>query len=415
METLELGILALDELFEEKIPAPSIFAICGAPGTGKTTLALQLAYSLQIESEKKNKDYGKPAFLTFDASTEQVLAVAQQYKFPETYGHPPLAERRQPLIYSLDKEITLNGRPQTIRDIIREIISPPEASADKGESSALREQKIVDGFFALVNLTIEALKADFDKEYRLIDTSGRIGIIVIDGLSTILAYVPERYRRMVLHHVISHLRSWYKLAAGILTFELPTVHLSRLSSASSVQFEPEHYLADIVFWLTLKEIIPGKRRRMIEILKARRASFRLGEHSVWLMHPNRVKEFQKVPLRGFDRLKPGFIVFPSHKAPHVTTPQKAPPPLERISTGIPCLDEMFGTAFAEDTAPTGGTKTSGGVFEGSTTAVLGSPGTGKTLIGLAFLLAGLPKSQTDDSSQALQVYAPRIFLLVRCN
>lgn len=407
MEKLKLNISGLDELFGQNITAPSVLALCGGPGTGKTTLALQMAYSLEIISEKNVAEHCIPAFLTFDATSVQLSELAKLYEFSKHYKFPPSVLPKDILTYTLDKEVQFDNGKQSLGDIIENIISKSYPTEGLDQITLSKEEDIVNAMFGLIRKTTRVLRREIENSYVLTGGPGRRGVIILDGLSTILAYVPPMYKRMVLHCIVKELRDWPRLAAAILTFELSNANPHKLdpNEKSYIHLEPENYLADVVFWLMVKGVISGKRRRTLEIIKARQAEFRLGEHSIWIIDPSMLKKLQSIPVRGFKELKPGFVVFPSHKAPPVTSPQKSPPTLVRETTGLSCLDEMFGSVFAEDISPVDRKQMIGGIFKGSTTAILGSAGSGKTLIGLAFALAGLT---TDDKGQ-FEAFAPRIF------
>ena len=75
----------------------------------------------------------------------------------------------------------------------------------------------------------------------------------------------------------------------------------------------------------------------------------------------------------FKITKDGISVFPKLRVPleHFST-------TERISMGISALDDMLG----------------GGIFVGSSTFITGSPGTGKSTLGLSFLAEGLKNGET---------------------
>ncbi len=75
----------------------------------------------------------------------------------------------------------------------------------------------------------------------------------------------------------------------------------------------------------------------------------------------------------FKITKDGINVFPKLRVPleHFST-------TERISMGISALDDMLG----------------GGIFVGSSTFITGSPGTGKSTLGLSFLAEGLKNGET---------------------
>lgn len=73
----------------------------------------------------------------------------------------------------------------------------------------------------------------------------------------------------------------------------------------------------------------------------------------------------------------GIVVFPRLES--IVSPNAAAdePGADRLDTGVPDLDAMLG----------------GGLFPGSSTLLLGNPGTGKTLVGLHFILAGAERGE----------------------
>jgi len=105
--------------------------------------------------------------------------------------------------------------------------------------------------------------------------------------------------------------------------------------------------------ILLKWVPEGlERRRYLEIVKLRNTGHAKGRHSM--------------------SIGPGGVcVFPriDEPLPHTESVPLAPG-RERLSSGVPRLDELLG----------------GGLFEGSVTLVSGSPGTGKSTLGLQFVL-----------------------------
>jgi circadian clock protein KaiC len=92
-------------------------------------------------------------------------------------------------------------------------------------------------------------------------------------------------------------------------------------------------------------------------------------------------------LRGSDYLNgrhrfaigdPGVTVFPRLEAAHARTEPAWHEPDERLTLGVPGLDAMTG----------------GGLPAGSATVVLGTPGAGKTLLGLHFLAEGARRGES---------------------
>lgn len=130
-----------------------------------------------------------------------------------------------------------------------------------------------------------------------------------------------------------------------------------LSPTAGVEPRTEHTLVDGLIELTTSQ--RGLRRsRVLEVHKLRASAHMEGRHL-------------------FRITGDGLRVFPRFEARIGTSP---PAPLQipgRVSSGVDSLDAMMG----------------GGVMPGSTTAILGAPGSGKTLLGLAFLKAGLDSGE----------------------
>lgn len=99
-----------------------------------------------------------------------------------------------------------------------------------------------------------------------------------------------------------------------------------------------------------------------------------------------IRELQVLKVRGSDHLlgkhafevkKDGITVYPRLEALSARTNSPAPSSEKLVSFGIPSWDKLI----------------NGGVMEGSTTNLLGTPGTGKTIMGLHFLYEGLRRKE----------------------
>lgn len=136
-------------------------------------------------------------------------------------------------------------------------------------------------------------------------------------------------------------------AVGFLATDIPygTETISR--------FGVEETVVDGVLLLTLSE--EGlERQRYLEVYKLRNTAHLKGRHNMAIGAG-------------------GIAIYPRYNL--VTRGDEPPPPLElarRLPTGVPGLDELMG----------------GGLIERSATLVSGSPGIGKTTLGLQFLLEG---------------------------
>ena len=127
-----------------------------------------------------------------------------------------------------------------------------------------------------------------------------------------------------------------------------TVLLMTTDSASH-SAEAEYAMVDGILALSM-EARGLTTTRSIEIIKFRGSNNLPGKHT-------------------FQINEKGVRVFPRWEAVHSRAAEAVPDPDSRLSLGIPRLDAMCG----------------GGLLRLSTTVLLGSPGSGKTLLGLNFL------------------------------
>jgi len=139
--------------------------------------------------------------------------------------------------------------------------------------------------------------------------------------------------------------------AGSLAARACTTLLVGEYTGEEVEELPEFAIADGIVHLVNKTY--GTRdERYLRVRKLRGSNYRAGEHAFRITDHG---------LSVFPRL-----LTPAEPAAHVT-------PADLVSTGVPGLDRMF----------------AGGLRRGSSTLVSGAPGTGKTLLGLHFLFAGV--------------------------
>ncbi len=110
------------------------------------------------------------------------------------------------------------------------------------------------------------------------------------------------------------------------------------------------------------------------------------ELSLWLSGPRAVRELVAMKFRGSDSLlgrheveisEKGIVIHPRTEVQFANPEEKGREDRIRMAFGISRLDDSL----------------RGGVLSGSTTMLLGAPGTGKTLLGLHFLLEGAREGQ----------------------
>lgn len=145
-------------------------------------------------------------------------------------------------------------------------------------------------------------------------------------------------------------RSLFDLAGNLAARPCTTLLVGEYTPQEELEL-PEFAIADGIVHLANRP--SGMRdERYLRIVKLRGSSYRSGEHA-------------------FRITGHGIAVFPRLVSPREPVAYTAS--AERVSTGVAGLDRML----------------EGGVRRGSSTLIVGSSGTGKTLLGLHFLFAGI--------------------------
>lgn len=205
-------------------------------------------------------------------------------------------------------------------------------------------------------------------------------VSVVDLGSALLEEGPERALEVMKQHIEQHesdfvvidsfkavhdvleagrplsRRVVYELAVWLAAWGATTVLVGEYDQGDIARL-PEFAIADGIIRLThdRRELTSF---RQIEVLKMRGADYVTGLHFFAM---------------GSD----GLTFFPRVRAPDRPDDGTVMAARERLTTGLAELDAMFG----------------GGPLRSSTTLVEGSTGTGKTLLGLRFLLAGIERGE----------------------
>jgi len=170
-------------------------------------------------------------------------------------------------------------------------------------------------------------------------------LLVIDSAKALHDFVSDH----------AHARNaMYDLAVSASSWGATTLLVGEYASEEFSQ-RPEFAIADGIIHLTSQEQ-EFTSLRLIEVLKLRGSAYVTGRHF-------------------FDIAREGFLFYPRVTAPHVPTDgeMRSTP----VPTGVPGLDELV----------------AGGLPERSATIVKGATGTGKTLLGLHFLLEGVRRRE----------------------
>jgi circadian clock protein KaiC len=165
-------------------------------------------------------------------------------------------------------------------------------------------------------------------------------------------------------------KSVYGVCSGLKRLGLTSVLVKEVDDYNSCQASFEEYIADTVIRLYFEESF-NLRRRYVEVLKSRGQDFLSGKHAF---------RFNNQGLE--------IITLPVIKKNYFS-------PQQKVSTGIDGLDNILG----------------GGFQKGTTVLIEGSSGTGKTVLGLQFLLKGVKYNEkgllvaTEESANFIKQYA----------
>lgn len=169
--------------------------------------------------------------------------------------------------------------------------------------------------------------------------------VVIDSVAALfLRYRDQAIVRRELYRIVDTLRN-----LGVTS--VITAERVREEDAFS-RFGVEDFVVDSVVFLYNSQV--GRdRERQIEVVKLRGAGHKTGRHAMIIG-------------------KDGMVVFPDGS--YAFAPES---PTTRVSTGVAGVDGM----------------TAGGLYRGSTTLLLGPSGTGRTVLGLHFLVEGFRRRE----------------------
>jgi circadian clock protein KaiC len=169
----------------------------------------------------------------------------------------------------------------------------------------------------------------------------RPGILVIDSFKAIHTYANEQDGNL---RDLTH-----RLGSMLSAFPVTTLLLGEYATEDVSQY-PEFAVADAIISLEIART-GHREKRVLQVMKLRGSGFLSGHHAY---------RIESSGLRVFPRL---------------ADPRDAggyDSPTDRLGSGIDGLDVMIG----------------GGIRAGSSTLLLGPAGSGKTLLGLHFILAG---------------------------
>ena len=284
-ELLDSGVPNLDRVLGGGVPRGSLVMVLGAPGTGKTLLAQQVAFHLAARGDAT-------LYLTGYSETHDKL----------------LLHMRGLTFFVADR---IGQQIQFIS--LPDLLEVGATEAEQAIVATAREQ--------------------------------RATLVVIDGFRTMRRYLADD---LLIAHFL------YSLGAKLTLRGATTLVTTEGEPDGPVRY-PELTVCDIILGLH-RERRGGRHRRLLDVMKARGAPALDG------IHP-------------FDISRAGITVHPRLES--VVSPSVPTPPPGRAAFGIRDIDALLG----------------GGLTVGSTTVIAGSPGAGKTLLGLHFVAEGVRRDE----------------------
>jgi circadian clock protein KaiC len=203
-----------------------------------------------------------------------------------------------------------------------------------------------------VNLSAEVMERDLGEVLqRIVSETERVkpGIVIVDSFRTIRAQygTVERAAAFELDQFVQ------RLAVNLTSWEVTSFLLGEYTEEE--QRNPVFTVADGILWLS-QATDRNSVVRKLQVVKTRGRSPMPGLHT-------------------FRITDDGLQIFP--RIPEQTR-KRAPQKRERLSTGIPGLDEMIG----------------GGVIAGDAVMLTGPAGSGKSTVATQFMVAGLAQGET---------------------
>ncbi len=287
LKLLSTGVIGLDQVLGGGLPAMSFNLVAGGPGTGKTTLAMQVLFA--------NATARRPGlFFTILGETAlKMLRYQQQFEF----------------------------------------FDPGRVGSD----------------VHFMNLSDEALTGDLDAVLeRIIEEVDRVrpAFVVVDSFRSLTRAQAGQGPSDRLDHFVQ------RLALHLTTWEITSFLIGEYDEHELRN--PVFTVADGILWLT-QAVDRNSVVRKLQVVKSRGMEQMPGLHTIRISGQG---------LQVFPRI-------PEHDRTARRLDQ------QRISTGIPGLDEMMG----------------GGITAGDSVVLAGPAGSGKTTFALQFVAAGLREGE----------------------
>lgn len=228
-------IPALDELMDGGLPHRSVVLITGRPGTGKTTLALQILAHAALHP----KSPLPTAFLTFDEEPEEAF---RRFRTSYDFG---LTDKHYRYVESANRKLPVD------KEFIRIVANPSQWLS------------------TLVN-PIQKRSRDLTQLFKVVSDCG---IWVIDGMNCLLEEIDpsdgEKINRR-LRTLQQNIRRVFLEKQGDIAGEWKVVAqppqiviVTAESESDRLEYIYESYMADVVVRLEYREFVPDSRYPMV--------------------------------------------------------------------------------------------------------------------------------------------------------
>jgi len=292
---LPTGVPGLDNLLGGGLPEFSFNLIAGTPGSGKTTLAHQMMFSLA------NPDNRALFFTVLGEPALKMLRYQQQFHF-----------------FDINK----------VNDSIR-----------------------------FVNLAADLLDGDFDRVLAHIAEEVKAyspSFVFVDSFRSVVQSVKQEDRgtselQRFVQHLGLQMTSWQATTFLIGEYLIPEAESS-----------PVFTVADGILWLA-QHLQRNSMVRKMQVVKMRGQAQAPGLHTFRISDLG-IQVFPRAIIQAGNALESAIEVFPG---------------VERVSMGVPGLDEMLG----------------GGLPAGYSLLVVGPSGSGKTILATEFLAEGVRRGE----------------------